>query len=76
MALLLGAATVCFLNAMRLTAVADVMAIDAAIPFYRGAGLGYPGRARERLDAGRDRRGLRRHDGHGRGGGCQRLIAG
>jgi drug/metabolite transporter (DMT)-like permease len=26
-------ATVCFLNAMRLTAVADVMVIDAAIPF-------------------------------------------
>ena len=30
-------ATVCFLNAMRLTAVADVMVIDAAIPFVTAA---------------------------------------
>jgi drug/metabolite transporter (DMT)-like permease len=30
-------ATVCFLNAMRLTAVADVMVIDAAIPFATAA---------------------------------------
>jgi drug/metabolite transporter (DMT)-like permease len=30
-------ATVCFLNAMRLTAVADVMVIDAAIPFITAA---------------------------------------
>jgi drug/metabolite transporter (DMT)-like permease len=33
-------ATVCFLNAMRLTAVADVMVIDAAIPFIT-AGLAW-----------------------------------
>lgn len=32
-AILSAVATVCFLNAMRLTAVADVMVIDAAIPF-------------------------------------------
>jgi len=30
-------ATVCFLNALRLTAVADVMVIDAAIPFITAA---------------------------------------
>ena len=30
-------ATVCFLNAMRLTSVADVMVIDAAIPFITAA---------------------------------------
>jgi drug/metabolite transporter (DMT)-like permease len=30
-------ATVCFLNAMRLTSVADVMVIDAAIPFVTAA---------------------------------------
>ena len=30
-------ATVCFLNAMRLTAIADVMVIDAAIPFVTAA---------------------------------------
>ena len=30
-------ATMCFLNAMRLTAVADVMVIDAAIPFITAA---------------------------------------
>src|SRR4029077_4561197 len=30
-------ATVCFLNAMRLTAVADVVGIDAAIPFVTAA---------------------------------------
>src|SRR5262249_12491964 len=30
-------APVCFLNAMRLTAVADVMVIDAAIPFVTAA---------------------------------------
>lgn len=30
-------ATVCFLNAMRLTAVADVMVIDAAMPFVTAA---------------------------------------
>jgi drug/metabolite transporter (DMT)-like permease len=30
-------ATVCFLNSMRLTAVADVMVIDAAIPFVTAA---------------------------------------
>ncbi len=33
-------ATICFLNAMRLTAVADVMVIDAAIPFIT-AGLAW-----------------------------------
>jgi drug/metabolite transporter (DMT)-like permease len=33
-------ATVCFLNAMRLTAVADVMVVDAAIPFIT-AGLAW-----------------------------------
>jgi drug/metabolite transporter (DMT)-like permease len=33
-------ATVCFLTAMRLTAVADVMVIDAAIPFFT-AGLAW-----------------------------------
>jgi drug/metabolite transporter (DMT)-like permease len=33
-------ATVCFLNAMRITAVADVMVIDAAIPFIT-AGLAW-----------------------------------
>jgi drug/metabolite transporter (DMT)-like permease len=32
-AILSAVATVCFLNAMRLTSVADVMVVDAAIPF-------------------------------------------
>ncbi len=36
-ALCSAVATVCFLNAMRLTAVADVMVIDAAIPFITAA---------------------------------------
>ena len=36
-ALCSAVATVCFLNAMRLTAVADVMVIDAAIPFVTAA---------------------------------------
>ena len=39
-ALCSAVATVCFLNAMRLTAVADVMVIDAAIPFIT-AGLAW-----------------------------------
>ena len=32
-----GLATICFLNALRLTSVADVMVIDAAIPFVTAA---------------------------------------
>ena len=40
MALCSAVATVCFLNAMRITAVADVMVIDAAIPFIT-AGLAW-----------------------------------
>lgn len=36
-ALCSAVATVCFLNALRLTAVADVMVIDAAIPFITAA---------------------------------------
>jgi drug/metabolite transporter (DMT)-like permease len=39
-ALCSAVATVCFLNAMRLTAVADVMVIDAAMPFVT-AGLAW-----------------------------------
>jgi drug/metabolite transporter (DMT)-like permease len=36
-AILSAVATVCFLNAMRITTVADVMVIDAAIPFFAAA---------------------------------------
>ena len=60
-------ATVCFLNAMRLTAVADVMVIDAAIPFITAAMAWLIlRRARELVDARRHGRGLRRHGDHGR----------
>jgi drug/metabolite transporter (DMT)-like permease len=36
-AILSAVATVCFLNAMRISTVADVMVIDAAIPFFAAA---------------------------------------
>jgi drug/metabolite transporter (DMT)-like permease len=36
-AILSAVATVCFLNAMRISTVADVMMIDAAIPFFAAA---------------------------------------
>jgi drug/metabolite transporter (DMT)-like permease len=36
-AVLSAVATVCFLNAMRISTVADVMVIDAAIPFFAAA---------------------------------------